>query len=335
MLRQMIKKKIVNIVRQNARHFNKKGFNQPVTANEMPRPGGIASFMRLPIQATAQGLDVCFLGVPLDTGASNRPGTRFGPRQIRTESVLLRACNSYTGTAPFQHVQVADVGDVPITMYDLNIAITEIRQFVSDVLAQGCTPLTMGGDHTITYPILQAIKDHIGPVALIHVDAHSDTGDTMKGCRICHGTTFRRAVEEGLLQTDKVYQIGLRGSRYTLGDLDFPRNLGFKLILAEDCWHKSLTPLMKQIRSEIGNTPVYISLDIDALDPAYAAGTGTPEIGGLTTIQMLEIIRGSKGLNIVGGDLVEVSPPYDTTGNTALTAANLLFEMLCALPKIK
>ncbi|CAL1262308.1 unnamed protein product [Larinioides sclopetarius] len=308
-------------------------FNQPMSANDMPRPGGIATFMRLPYQTTAEGLDVGIIGIPMDIGASNRPGTRFGPRQIRTESSLLRPCNSSTGDQPFSFLQIADLGDVPFTMYDIRQAIKDIKNFMLKVLDKNCKPVTLGGDHTITYPILQAMKEKHGPVGLVHVDAHADVNDLMMGCKIAHGTPFRRAFEEGALDPKRVVQIGLRGTCYTPDDYKWSKDQGFRLVLADECWYTSLTPLMAEIRTQMGSGPVYVSLDIDALDPCFAPGTGTPEIGGLTTIQMLEIIRGLKGVNIVGGDLVEVSPPYDPSGNTALTAANMVFELLCSLSK--
>lgn len=290
--------------------------------------------MRLPTQETAEGLDACFVGIPLDIGASNRSGTRFGPRQIRAESAMIRPYNMATRAAPFDKLQVADVGDVPINTYNLVASLDIITKFHADILSHDCIPLTLGGDHTLTLPILRAMARKHGPVALIHVDAHSDTNEHMFGEQIAHGTPFRRAHEEGLLQDDKVFQIGLRGSGYAPDDFDWGRSKGWTVIQAEECWGKSLAPLMQDVRQRIGDHPVYLTYDIDSLDPAFAPGTGTVEIGGLTIWQGLEIVRGTRGLNIVGGDLVEVSPPYDASGNTALIAANLLFEMLCALPGV-
>jgi guanidinobutyrase len=223
---------------------------------------------------------------------------------------------------------------VPINTYNLVASLDIITKFHTDILSHGCIPLTLGGDHTLTLAILRAMALKHGPVALIHVDAHSDTNEHMFGEQIAHGTPFRRAHEEGLLQDDKVFQIGLRGSGYAPGDFDWGRSKGWTVIQAEECWGKSLTPLMQDLRQRIGDHPVYLTYDIDSLDPAFAPGTGTVEIGGLTIWQGLEIVRGVRGLNIVGGDLVEVSPPYDASGNTALIAANLLFEMLCALPRV-
>jgi guanidinobutyrase len=310
-------------------------FNQPLGGNDMARFGGPATMMRLPTRTTAEGLDACFVGVPMDIGTSNRSGTRHGPRQIRAESCMIRPYNMATGAAPFDSLQIADIGDVAINTFDLKKTVDIITEAYDAILAQDCIPLTLGGDHTLTYPILRAMKKKHGRVALIHVDAHADINDTMFGEKIAHGTPFRRAFEDDLLESSKVYQIGLRGTGYSPDDFNWSRDRGFTVIQAEECWGKSLAPLMEQIRAEIGDWPVYLSYDIDSLDPAFAPGTGTVEIGGLTIWQGLEIIRGTAGLNIVGGDLVEVSPPYDLSGNTALIGANLLYEMLCCLPGVK
>ena len=308
--------------------------NQPLGGSAMPRFGGLASMMRLPVTASAAGLDAAFIGVPLDIGTSNRAGARFGPRQIRAESSLLRPYNMATGAAPFDALQVADLGDVPVNTYSLEKSLAIITAFYRDVLGHGCVPLTLGGDHTIALPILRAVAERHGPVALIHVDAHADVNDEMFGERIAHGTPFRRAVEEGLLQPHRVWQIGLRGTGYAADDFDWPRRQGFTVIPAHEVWWQSLVPVMDKIRAVIGDAPCYLSFDIDGIDPAYAGGTGTPEIGGLNVPQALEIIRGCRGLNLVGADLVEVSPPYDPSGNTALLGANLLYEMLCVLPGV-
>ncbi|PWR01109.1 agmatinase [Meridianimarinicoccus roseus] len=305
--------------------------NQPLGGNEMPRFGGPATFMRLPAQDGADGLDACFVGIPMDIGTSNRPGTRLGPRQIRDESRMLRPFNMATRAAPFETLQVADVGDVPINTFDLKKSVAIIAQHFSGLLGSGAVPLTMGGDHTLTWPILRAMKDRHGPVALVHVDAHADINDTMFGETVAHGCPFRRAWEDGCLIDDKVFQIGLRGTGYAPEDFDWGRERGWTVVQAEECWYRSLAPLMKRVRDRVGDAPVYLSFDIDSLDPAFAPGTGTVEPGGLSTWQALEIVRGMAGLNLVGGDLVEVSPPYDPSGNTALIGANLLFEMLCVL----
>lgn len=311
-----------------------KDRNQPLGGNEMARFGGPATMMRLPTQDTAEGLDACFIGIPMDIGTSNRSGTRHGPRAIRAESCMLRPFNMATGAAPFEKLQVADIGDVAINTFDLKKTVDIISDAYREVLRHGCIPLTMGGDHTLTYPILRAMAEVHGPVALIHIDAHADINDEMFGEKIAHGTPFRRAFDDGLLDNDHVYQIGLRGTGYSPDDFNWARSQGWTVIQAEECWHKSLTPLMEDIRAKIGDRPTYLTYDIDSLDPAFAPGTGTVEIGGLTIWQGLEIVRGCAGLNLVGCDLVEVSPPYDPSGNTALIGANLLYEMLCVLPGV-
>ncbi|KXJ31680.1 agmatinase [Pseudomonas sp. HUK17] len=311
-----------------------KILHQPLGGNEMPRFGGIASMLRLPHLASPAGLDAAFIGIPLDIGTSLRSGTRFGPRQLRSESVMIRPYNMATGAAPFDSLSVADLGDVAINTFNLLDTVRLIEEHYDRVLEHDVTPLTLGGDHTLTLPILRAMKKKYGKIGLVHVDAHADVNEHMFGERIAHGTTFRRAVEEGLLDCDRVVQIGLRAQGYAADDFDWCREQGFRVVQAEECWHQSLTPLMAEVRERVGGGPVYLSYDIDSIDPAWAPGTGTPEIGGLTTIQALEIIRGCRGLDLVGCDLVEVSPPYDTTGNTALLGANLLYEMLCVLPGV-
>ncbi len=308
--------------------------NQPLGGNVMPRFGGLATMMRLPAQADAAGLDACFVGVPIDIGTSNRAGARFGPRQIRAESSLLRPYNMATRAAPFDSLRVADIGDVAINTFNLSASIDIIEAAFDEILGHGCRPLALGGDHTITLPILRAMKKKHGALGLVHIDAHADVNDEMFGERVTHGTPFRRAVEEGLIEGARVVQIGLRATGYAADDFDWPRAQGFRVVEAGDCWNRSLEPLMAEVREQLGDGPTYISFDIDGLDPAFAPGTGTPEIGGLTTAQGLEIIRGCRGLDVVGGDLVEVAPPYDLSGNTSLVAANLLYEMLCVLPGV-
>ena len=313
-------------------------YNQPLGGNEMPRFAGPVTMMRLPGAATAEGLDACFVGVPLDIGTSHRSGTRFGPRQIRAESAMLRPYNMATRVSPFDHVQVADVGDVAINAFDLKKSVGIVERAIAGILDHGCTPLSLGGDHTMALPILRAMAARHGPVGLVHVDAHADINEHMFGEAIAHGTPFRRAVEEGLIDPTRTVQIGLRGTGYADDDFDWPRRQGFRVVQAEECWHRSLAPLMDEVRTLVGTGPdagpTYLSFDIDSLDPAYAPGTGTLEIGGLTTVQALEIVRGLAGVNLVGCDLVEVSPPYDQAGTTALVAANLLYEMLCVLPAV-
>ncbi|RXM33335.1 Agmatinase, mitochondrial [Acipenser ruthenus] len=274
-------------------------FNVPPSAEFVARPSGIASMFKLPIQDSPVGLDAAFVGVPIDTGTSNRPGARFGPRQIRAESSMMRVYNGSTRAAPYQSLMVADIGDVNVNMYDLKDTCRRIREAYQKIVAGGCIPLTL------------------------------DTSDVVLGEKIGHGTPFRRCVEEGLLDCQRVAQIGLRGSAYSADAYQWNREQGFRVVQAEECWWKSLTPLMTAIRKQVGDGPVYLSFDIDALDPSYAPGTGTPEIAGLTPSQALEIIRGCRGMNIVGCDLVEVSPPYDTTGRNEQKDQSKAASFLC------
>ena len=308
-------------------------FNQPLSGNDMPRFGGIASLFRLPVASSAEGLDIAFTGVPLDSGTSNRAGTRFGPRQIRSESVMVRPYGMATRAAPFDSFQTADIGDVALNAYSLEKSVDLIEQHFARTLASGAKSLAFGGDHTMTLPILRAHAAVHGPLAVVHVDANADMNDEMFGERIAHGTVFRRALEEGLINPKAMVQLGLRATGYAADDFDWARDRGVRVIPAEDCWYQSLAPMMSELRGALGpEVPVYLSFDIDSLDPSIAPGTGTPEPGGLLASQGLEIIRGLYGLNLVGADLVEVSPPYDQSGNTALLAANLLFEILCSFP---
>lgn len=310
-------------------------FNQPISGNDLARFSGPNTFMRLPAVNALDGLDVAVLGIPMDIGTSWRPGTRFGPKQMRAESAMIRPYNMATGAAPFESLQIADVGDLAINTFSLSDSLRIIDESYSAILQYDVIPVAMGGDHSITLPILRAMAKKHGPVALVHVDAHADVNDDMFGEKETHGTVFRRACEEGLIQPGKTYQIGLRGTGYAASDFTEARAWGFQQFPAHELWHRSLAEMGAEIRRDIGNRPTYVTYDIDSLDPAFAPGTGTPEIGGLTTPQALELIRALKGAQIVGCDLVEVSPPYDSSGNTALTGANLLYELLCVLPGVK
>ena len=308
---------------------------QPLGGNEMPRFAGPGTFMRLPGGSDPADLDVALVGVPFDLGTSLRPGARFGPRGIRNESMLIRPYNMATRAAPFDSLRIDDIGDVATNPFDKNDSIARIEAFYRDLLEHDVIPVSIGGDHTIVLPILRAVAAKHGPVGVIHVDAHTDINEHQFGEQIAHGTPFRRAVEEGLLDPHRVAQIGVRATGYAADDFDWPREQGFRVVQVEECWYQSLTPLMAEIREKVQGGPVYLSFDIDGLDPSFAPGTGTPEIGGLTVPQGMEIIRGCAGLDLVGCDLVEVAPVYDQTGSTALTAANLLYEMLCVLPGVE
>ncbi|WP_299660921.1 agmatinase [uncultured Ruegeria sp.] len=309
-------------------------YNQPIGGNDLARFSGPNTFMRLPQASSLDGLDVAVLGIPMDIGTSWRSGTRFGPKQIRSESAMIRPYNMANAAAPFDNLLIADIGDLAINTFSLADSLKIIKESYDGILAQGVIPVAMGGDHSITLPILRAIAAKHGPVALVHVDAHADVNDEMFGEKETHGTVFRRAYEEGLIVPDKTFQIGIRGSGYAASDFTEAQGWGFRQYPAWELWQQNLTEIGSLIRKSVEDHHVYITYDIDSLDPAYAPGTGTPEIAGLTTPQALQLIHALAGMNVVGCDLVEVSPPYDPSGNTALTAANLLFEMLCILPGV-
>ena len=314
---------------------SESGNPQPLGGNEMPRFAGITTFMRLPNRSEPADLDVGVFGVPFDLGTSNRPGARFGPRGIREESVMIRPYNMATRAAPFDSLRIDDLGDIATNAFNKDDSIARIEAYVDELMEHDLITVAMGGDHTIVLPILRALAKKHGPLGMVHVDAHTDINDDMFGEKIAHGTPFRRAVEEGLLDGDRVVQIGVRGTGYAADDFDWSREQGFRVVQVEECWHKSLEPLMEEVREKVSGGPVYLSFDIDGLDPAYAPGTGTLEIGGLTTPQGIEIIRGCYGLDIVGCDLVEVAPIYDVSGMTSRIAGDLLYEMLCVLPGVE
>lgn len=308
--------------------------NQPISGNDLARFSGPGTFMRLPQANDLSELDVAIVGIPIDIGTSWRSGTRFGPKQLRAESAMIRPYNIQTGAALFDSLNIADVGDLAINTFSLADSLKIIEESYKQILGGDVIPVGLGGDHSMTLPILRAIADKHGPVAVVQVDAHADVNDEMFGERETHGTILRRAYEDKLIVPEKTYQVGLRGTGYTAEDFTEAAGWGFQQFLAPELWHRSLSALGAEIRRDIGDMPVYITYDIDSLDPAFAPGTGTPEIGGLTTGQAMELIRALRGVNCVGFDMVEVSPPYDTTGNTALVGANLIFEMLCILPGV-
>ncbi len=308
--------------------------NQPISGNDLARFSGPNTFMRLPSVNDLTGLDVAVLGIPMDIGTSWRPGTRFGPKEVRSQSAMIRPYHMQTGAAPFDSLQVADIGDLAINTFSLSDSLKIIASSYDAILNHDVMPMAIGGDHSITLPVLRAIAKRHGPVALVHVDAHADVNEHMFGEKETHGTVFRRAYEEGLIVPEKTYQVGLRGTGYGADDFKEAAGWGFQQFPSHELWHRPLDGLAAEIRRDIGKLPTYVTFDIDSLDPAYAPGTGTPEIGGLTTPQALQLIRALRGVNIVGCDLVEVSPPYDTSGNTALTGANILYELLCVLPGV-
>jgi len=288
--------------------------------------------MRLPIETDPSKIDVALFGVPFDSTVTYRPGARFGPRDIRVQSALIRPYNPELRIDPFSKLKVADIGDVETNPLSVDETIASIFKFVDTLCSHNVVPIAIGGDHTITLPILRAMKKKHGPVAVIHFDAHTDTWDDHYGVKLSHGTWLRRAMEEGLVQGDKTFQIGLRGQLFTPNDFDFAISQGFHQITSEEIKKRGVEYLVEQLEP-LGGSPVYVSLDIDWIDPAFAPGTGVPQVGGPDSYEALQAIRGLKGLNIVGADVVEVCPAYDSGNITSVLAANLLYEILCVLPR--
>lgn len=306
---------------------------KPVPGDVLPRFAGIATFMRLPYVAPrdADEVDVGLIGVPWDGGTTNRAGARHGPRQIRDLSTMARNVHHATGIKPFELCNCADLGDTPVNPIDIEDTLARVEDFYQEVHAQGILPLTAGGDHLITLPIMRAIcRD--GPVGMVHFDAHTDTMDRYFGdSKYTHGTPFRRAIEEGLLDPKRTVQIGIRGALYSSRDKDWGLEQGIRVIEIEEYHDLGVEAVIAEARRVVGDGRTYLSFDVDALDPVYAPGTGTPEIGGITTFDALRMIRGMRGLELIGGDVVEVSPPFDPSGNTALVAVTTMFEILCLL----
>jgi guanidinopropionase len=304
---------------------------QPVDAAVTPRFGSIPTFMRLPHLKDPSQIDIALIGVPWDGGTTNRAGARHGPREIRNMSSFMRKVHHVSRIAPYELARVADLGDAPVNPIDLMDSLGRIERFFAKVHAGGCIPLSAGGDHLVTLPIFRAIAAK-RPIGMIHVDAHSDTNDRYFGDNMyTHGTPFRRAVEEGLLDPKRVVQIGIRGSIYSADDMAFAESSGMRVIYMEEFAKLGVEKVVKEARRVAGRGATYISFDVDGLDPVYAPGTGTPEIGGLTTLEAQHLLRGLQGLDLIGGDVVEVSPPFDPSGNTALVGATIMFEILCLL----
>jgi len=304
----------------------------PVPGNVLPRFAGIPTFMRLPYRAAGEldDVDIALIGVPFDTATSNRPGARHGPRQLRDLSTMIRLVNQATRVAPFHLARCADLGDVLVNPVSLEDSRERIVAYYRQIAAAGMVPLTAGGDHFISWPILAALATD-GPLGMIHVDAHSDLYPPYFGGFDSHGTPFRRAVEAGLLDPRRVVQIGLRGSSIDMSDVDFAHEHGIRQVAVEEVFDRGVDDVMDEARRLVGKEPIYVSFDIDAIDPSQAPGTGTPEVGGLWVQQAQRLVRRLMGLEVVGADLVEVSPPWDASGNTAWVGANLMFELLCVL----
>ncbi|MBT6096061.1 MAG: agmatinase [Rhodospirillaceae bacterium] len=304
---------------------------EPIDASAMPRFAGLPTFMRLPHVSDPAVVDIALVGVPWDGGTTNRAGARHGPREIRNMSSLMRRVHPVSGISPYELCRIADLGDSSVNPIDLMETLKRVEDFFTEIHTAGAHPLTAGGDHLITLPIMRAIaKD--GPVGMVHFDAHTDTNDEyFGGSKFTHGTPFRRAVEEGLLDPKRTIQIGIRGSMYTSDDLAYSYDSGMRVITIEDYFSMGVEAVIAEARRVAGNGPTYVSFDVDGLDPVYAPGTGTPEIGGYSTFEAQQMLRGLKGLNLIGGDVVEVAPPFDPSGNTALVGATMMFEILCVL----
>lgn len=288
---------------------------------------GIPTFFGIPFKEDLRDLDIALVGVPFDHGVTNRSGARMGPRELRNQSLLVGAYNHHTQMTPCAANRIADVGDVPFrTVYNLEEALQDIEVFYRNLSLAGIIPVTAGGDHSITYPILKSIAAN-KKVGLVHFDSHCDTAPPIHGSGIAHGSPMRNAVESGLVDPERTIQIGIRGSSEILWQFSYDNNM--RVVHIEEFYELGWKNVVREIKNLMGDEPVYISFDIDCLDPAFAPGTGTPVAGGMTTFEALQTLRGLKGLNIIGGDLVEVSPPYDPTGITALAGATIMFEILC------
>ena len=303
----------------------------PTDSSITPRFAGPATFARLPRIDEVERADIVVAGIPFDAGVSYRPGARFGPSHIRESSRLLRPYNPGLGVAPFEVAQVVDAGDVAVNPFDIAAAIDTVEHAATDLTSGGRRLVTIGGDHTISLPLLRAAAAQHGPVALVHFDAHLDTWDTYFGAEYTHGTPFRRAVEEGLLDTEAISHVGTRGPLYGHRDLEEDRRFGFGIITSADVYHQGVVEVIDRLRSRIGNRPLYVSIDIDVLDPAHAPGTGTPEAGGITSRELLEILRGFAGLNIIGADVVEVAPAYDHAQITGVAASHVAYDLVSLL----
>ncbi len=300
----------------------------PPNALDVPRFAGPDTFARLPRLDQVEHAGVAVLGVPFDSGVSYRPGARFGPAGIRAGSKLLRPYHPSLDVHPWGEQQVVDAGDVSANPFDLVAAVGQVEAAARTLLDRADTLVTIGGDHTIALPLLRAVAAKHGPVALVHFDAHLDTWDTYFGAPYTHGTPFRRAVEEGLLDLDVSAHVGIRGPLYSKKDLDDDRELGYAIVSTEDVARRGVDEAIDRVRARVGDRPVYVSIDIDVLDPAHAPGTGTPEPGGLTSREMQMILRGFTGLSIVGADVVEVAPAYDHAELTTIAAANVVYDLL-------
>jgi len=320
-------------VTSNSANFQTTAPVGQVDGLSVPRYAGHSTFARLPRIEDVPRYDVAVVGIPFDTGVTYRPGARFGPAHIRQSSRLLRPYNPALDVEPFAHQQVVDAGDIAFNPFDIDTAVAQIETSAYELIKDGATLVTLGGDHTIAYPLLKAVNRVHGSVALVHFDAHLDTWDTYFETPLTHGTPFRRAAEDGLFVYGHSAHVGIRGSLYSPNDLASDAELGFQIVHCREFTRRTIDDIIDQLRQTIGETPLYVSIDIDVLDPAHAPATGTPEAGGMTSRELLDIIRGFDGLNLVGADIVEVSPAYDHAEITGVAAANLAYEFTSLLAK--
>jgi len=306
-------------------------FFRPIGGSEIPRFAGRSTFMRLPQIEDPAEVDIGLVGLPWDSGSTNRVGQRHGPREVRSASTMMRLVHQASRIAPYDLCRVADLGDVPVNPIDLRDTLERVESFYRRIHEAGAAPLTAGGDHLGTLPILRGIAGD-QPLAMVQFDSHSDTNDTYFGDNpYTHGTPFRRAIEEGILNPKRVIQVGIRGSLYADTDLDWAHQQGIRVVEIDEYFELGPDRVVQEIHRVVGDAPLYVSFDVDGLDPVYAPGTGTPEIGGYTTAEAQRMLRGLRGLNLVGGDVMEVAPPFDHAGVTALAGATLMFEILCVL----
>lgn len=301
-----------------------------------PRYQELATFMRAPFRPDLDGVDIALYGVPYDGGVTNRAGARHGPREIRNQSSMCRTINHASGINPFELCNVADVGDVRFSeVFDNEACNDSIEAFVRRILEAGAVPLAAGGDHSITYPVFRAMASPAEPIGMVHIDAHCDTWGPFRGSKFHHGSPFRLAVEDGLLDPHRTIQIGIRGAQNWADGWEFSQRSGMRVMFIEEFDELGVEGVIAEARRIVGDGPTYVSFDVDGLDPVYAPGTGTPEVGGITTREALSLLRGLRGLNLIGGDVVEVAPPFDPSGNTALVGATLMYEILCLLAEAR
>ena len=310
-------------------------FFKPVSGFALPRFAGVPTFMRLPYVSLdapkISNVDIGIIGVPWDSGTTNRPGPRHGPRQLRDASTMIRAQHPVSGIRPYEKLNCADLGDVSINPADIEDSMNRITSFYKTVIEKGIKPLTAGGDHLTSLPVLRAIAER-GPLGMIHFDSHTDLFHSyFDGTMFTHGTPFRRAVEENLLDPKRVIQIGIRGTQYDREDLDFAHSVGIRVVKIEEFFDRGIEDVMTEARAIVGEKETYISYDIDFIDPAFAPGTGTPEVGGPNSYEALKVVRELTGVKIVGADMVEVSPPFDPSSNTAFLGVSVMFELLCQM----